>query len=79
MSILITASIPFPLSAHKFCPTSAAVAGVESQDLRQNGEAAKKQTKRVSPSVFQVFDVLGDGCERNRGGNCEEEKDGTVG
>lgn len=42
MSILITASIPFPLSADKFGPTSAAVAGGESQDLRQNGEAAKK-------------------------------------
>lgn len=51
----------------------------ESQDLRQNGKAAKKETKRVSSPLFQVFDVPGDGGDGNRGGNCKEENDCNVG
>lgn len=43
------------------------------------GRRQKTETKRVSPCLFQVFDVPGDGGDGDRRGNCEEEKDGTVG
>lgn len=43
------------------------------------GRRRKKETRRVSPCLFQVFDVPGDGGDGNRRGNCEQEKDGTLG
>lgn len=36
-------------------------------------------TERVSALLVKAFDVLGDGREKNRGGNGEERKDGAVG